>query len=184
MMKMLNKFGVFIIIGVVGYLAYSAVNRAKPAAVNQTKEIPVISKKMLSPVFIEPANHGHTARKDPFDVSWDSYFEDSSSATGQLDDQPGNDDNRANSQQKLMGILNGSDGQQLALIDGEVYGIGSFIRVSDSNEMWLVNSINEDSVVLTYNGLQTILRIDGDSNDNSDMQSDIAEAEVNKEPQQ
>jgi len=183
MLEILNRFGVFIVVGVIGYLAYSTLNEPTSTKAAESKEMPVITKKMISPVLLEPENRASPIDRDPFASSWDSM---SPVVSGQLANSSDNGKNTAFSE-KLMGILSGADGQQLALIGGEVYGVGSPVKLSDSEEPWQVNSIDDESVVLTRNELQKVLKItdnsndSDDSNDSNNVQAAISATESQKE---
>ncbi|MFA5293672.1 MAG: hypothetical protein WC496_11665 [Phycisphaerae bacterium] len=177
---MLNRFAVFIIIGVIGYLAYSSLNEPVSTKAAENKNIPVITKKMISPVLIEPENRASPIDRDPFASSWNNISPVVSRQVG------GSDDNSKNPafSEKLMGILGGSDGQNLALIGGEVYGVDSSVNLSDSGEPWQVSSIDDESVVLTRDGIRKVLRITdnyNDTNDSNDIQAAISATEAEKE---
>ena len=185
MLKILNRFATFIVIGIIGYFTYSSLNEPSSslAGGGGGKEMPVITKKMLNPVFLEPQEHASPADRDPFNVDWDRYFDLSASAeVGKLAAGSVSDGNNVHFPDELMGILTGADGQSLALIGSEVYGVGSLVRQSGSDRLWQISSIEDESVILTCNGLRTVLKISSVCDDYNDVQKNISEAKERKEP--
>lgn len=165
MIQMLNKFAVFIVIGCIGYLTYSSLSGAASKTAAEGKELPVVTKKMLNPVYVEPQKHASPIERDPFDVDWDRYITLAASEEKENTAGPVADGNNIRFPDELMGIITGTDGKQLALIGKEVYGIGAMIKQTDSNRVWQVTAIRNESVVLTCNGQQTVLKIlDGGAN--------------------
>jgi len=186
MLKILNKFAAFIAIGIIGYLTYSSLNEPASSMAGESKELPVITKKMLNPVFLEPQQHASPADRDPFDVNWDRYFKDSdSNEMGKLVSGPAggpvSDSNNVRFPDELMGILTGADGQGLALIGSEVYGVGSSVKQSGSDRLWQVSAIEDESVTLTCNGQRIVLKISGACTDYNDVQENITQTEEQKE---
>ena len=56
MLEMLDKFSIYIAIGILGYLTYTTFEKTG-LDIDVEKELPVITKKMLRPELIEPNNH-------------------------------------------------------------------------------------------------------------------------------
>lgn len=170
MMKIVNKLGVFIVIGCIVYLTYTAMN-ASSLSQSQGKELPVITNKMLNPEFLEPEAHASPADRDPFDGDADSggnnnLKTDPNSAN---ETKMSSDANNISFPEKLRGTLAGRDGRRLALIGSEVYGVGSQIKIGDSNSMvWQVVSIEDESVILSHNGVQEILRFSDEAKDSNE----------------
>ncbi len=177
MINILNKFALFIAIGIIGYLAYSSLKEPASSLAGESKEIPVVTKKMFIPVFVTPENRSSPVSRDPFNVGGDSNVSPLDSLAGK---KVGADNGtNADFPGKLMGIISGADRQQLALIGGEIYGVGSSIKLPNSNETWRVDAINEESVLLTCNEMRTVLKISNgysdpnDSNDSNNVETNI-----------
>jgi len=183
MMEMLNKFASFIVVGIICYLAYSSVSIAVSKPSGESKELPAVTKKMLNPVFIEPQDNASPSGRDPFEVGGGGLagISDSTAAEGGFTGSGAVDGNNVRFPDKLMGMLSGDDGQQLALIGGEVYGVGSLVKPSDSNALWQVSSIENETVILTYNGLRAVLKIQDVEADYNDILKKISETEGQKE---
>jgi Tfp pilus assembly protein PilP len=134
---------------------------------------------MISPAFVEPRAYASPADRDPFSAGWDKYV-DPMAATKQLPaDSPVKEN--VNFPLKLMGVLSDANGQRLAMIGSEVYGVGSSLKVPDSNELWKVNSIESESVILTRNNLRAIVKIADDYNDSNNVTKDNSETQGQKE---
>lgn len=177
MLKILDKFALFIVIGVVGYLTYSSLSEPASSPAGGGKEVPVITKKMLNPVFIEPQDRASPVSRDPFNLEGDRYSGLSASAeVKESASGTAADGNNVHFPDELMGILTGADGQRLVLIGGEVYGVGSLVKRSDSDRLWRVSSIESESAILTCNGLRTVLKIPNFFSDYNDVQKNISEA--------
>jgi hypothetical protein len=183
MLKMLNKFVSFLAIGIIVYLTYSSLNEPASSKAEEGKALPNITKKMLSPAFIEPKAFASPADRNPFVASWDKYI-NSAAAMSRLKGDSSPSGETVNFPQKLMGILSDANGQSLAMIGSEVYGVGSSVKLPDSNEIWQVNSIENESVILTRNGLRAVIKIAdnyNDSNDSNNIQTGSAETHGQKE---
>jgi hypothetical protein len=183
MLKMLNKFVSFLAIGIIGYLTYSSLNEPASSKAEEGKALPNITKKMLSPVFVEPQAYASPANRDPFTSSWDKYI-NSAAAMSRSKGNSAPSGETVDFPQKLMGIIGDANGQRLASIGGEVYGVGSSVTLEDSNEIWQVISIESESVILTRNGQRAVLKIadnNNDSNDSNNIQTGIAETKGQKE---
>ncbi|MGA2914643.1 MAG: hypothetical protein ABSE89_01295 [Sedimentisphaerales bacterium] len=181
MMKILNKFAVFIVMGIIGYLAYSSLNGAAAKPAGESKELPVVTEKMLEPVFLDAKDGASPAGRDPFEVSGFGYADISNEADGNENGGGIIDGNNVHFPQKLMGILEGDDGQQLALIGGEVYDVGSFVKQPDSNAVWEVSSIENETVILTCKGLRAVLSILDSPADNKDVKQKMSKIATEKE---
>ena len=66
-------------------------------------------------------------------------------------------------EQKLMGIITGADGQNFALIGGQVYGAGEFIG-DDPNYCWQVSQIEPNAVILGFGQIQRVIALESESN--------------------
>ena len=181
MLNLLNKFAPFLAIGVIGYLAYSSFEKTGLSLAGEEREVPVISGKLLSPQFIEPANHASPANRDPFVIGKEGLSSSSIfyGTEGSKINNSG-DDKIVNFPERLMGIFTGSDGQSMAMIGTEVYSIGSPVVTADSNQPWRVNLIGEDRVILTCNGVKAVLKISNDVNDCNYVRTDSSEPIENK----
>jgi hypothetical protein len=190
MLTILNKYVLFVAIGVIAYLTYSGLSEPVSALVKEeSNEIPILPKQMLNPVFIEPEPHASPVDRNPFIVGGADGFDSTDrTAEQQVSDGPAADsrENRDFSGE-LMGIIIGNDGQRLALIGGEIYSVGSFVSLSDSDKLWQIYSIKDESIVAVSNGQQTVLKISNictDYNDLNDVDTDITKAEKQKESTQ
>jgi hypothetical protein len=183
MMKIINKFAPLIVIGIIIYLTHFSLSKSASSAAASGKELPIITKKMLNPEFIEPQESASPVDRDPFTASW-NIRSDSSAETKVGSVNIAEDSGNSAVSGELMGILSGDDGQRLALISGEVYGVGSSVRLLASGELWQISSISDESVVLTCNELQTVLKIANgfsDVNDVNNVSMDIFMTEGQKE---
>jgi hypothetical protein len=185
MIKILSRFAVFMVIGIIGYLTYTSLKGSALSMAAEGKELPVITKKMISPVYVEPEKRASPVDRDPFSVGWDRYVALSASDGNEnIADAPVGDVNNVRFPDELMGILTGADGQKLALIGSEVCGIGSLVKQTDSNRLWQVSSIGDESVVLTCNGSRAVLKIPNVDADYNDVQENISKNQQQKEPAQ
>ena len=175
MLKKISKFGVFIVIGCLAYITYSALNAPAASQASESKELPVVTNKMLNPVFLEPQQHASPVDRDPFSDGSESGISSVSDSNAVNESAGGAVDKNVPFSERLMGILSGNDGQRLALIGGEVYGVGSQVKQSDSSVVWMVTSIENESVTLTHNGLRAVLKIADIESDNNDVQNKISE---------
>jgi hypothetical protein len=181
MIKMLNKFVSFIAIGIIGYLTYSSISEPASSKAESGKKLPVITKKMIMPEFIEPQAYASPANRDPFTASWDKFI--AAAATNKSKGVAFS--GTANFPQKLMGVLSDANGRSIAMIGSEVYGVGSSVTLADANEVWQVDSITNESAVLTHDGQRAVLVIAenyNDSNDSNNIQIDSTEIAGQKEP--
>ena len=154
MLNLINKFAVFFAIGVIGYLMYGALSgSASSLAEKKEKVASEITKKMLYPVFIKPQANASGINRDPFETGNDSYD------NSQYADYLSSSDEQTKSSGELRGILMEEDGRNMAYIGNQVYGVGSKIILPDSEQLWQIDSIDKESVVLGCNGQMKILRI-------------------------
>lgn len=119
-------------------------------------------------------------------MDWDSYSDIAvaTSAVKQVINDANRSGNAGKFPDRLMGILTCDDGQRLAFIGSEVYRVGSQVKLPDSPESWKVDSIGNESVVLTFDGRQTVLSISNkfpDSNDSNDVDVKFQAAQQKKE---
>ncbi len=155
MLDKLNKFASFIAIGVIGYLTYSALSEPSSNLIEQKSKDPVeITKKMLSPVLIQPQADTSWINRDPFETGKENY-----TGSSQYVDVNSSLVDEAKSSGELMGILTDDDGHALAFIGGKIYSAGSQVQLPDSPELWQIDSIEDESVLLRCNGQETVLRI-------------------------
>ncbi len=154
MLNLINKFAVFFAIGVIGYLMYGALSgSASSLADKKEKAASEVTKKLLYPVFIKSQAHASGINRDPFETGNESY--DSSRYADYLSSS----DEQTKSSGELRGILMEEDGRNMAFIGNEVYGVGSKIVLPDSEQLWQIDSIDKESVILGCNGQMKILRI-------------------------
>lgn len=161
MLDYLDKFSVYIVIGIVGYLSYSQMDHAAVLAMEQ-KPASQITRESLCPVLLDPVEHSSPVDRDPFSVYWNSYadksilekmaaqFDPASEKTGQLPLQG----------EKLLAILD-DGGEAVALIGDQLYTEGAFVGQSN----WRIESISGERVVF-YNAsdryVLTFAGYDGD----------------------
>ena len=98
---MLNKFVSFLAIGIIVYLTYSSLNEPASSKAEEGKALPNITKKMLSPAFIEPKAFASPADRNPFVASWDKYI-NSAAAMSRLKGDSSPSGETVNFPQKLM----------------------------------------------------------------------------------
>jgi hypothetical protein len=180
MLEMLDKFSVYIAIGILGYITYTTFEKTG-LDLDMDKELPVITKKMLRPELIEPGDHASPVGRDPFEVDWATYFDISEIAgitdsTGetiveQRDVLPFD--------KRLMAILTSGDGGGAALIEGKVYEVGSLIDGTDPNMCWKVDAIKKDEVIVTLGQISNTLRIS-----QNPTQEEIIDSEMQQETEQ
>jgi len=72
MLEKVNKFAPWAAVGIIAYLAYSAVTTSG-LVVEQEKDTPTIPAEALNPKLVEPADMASPAGRDPFDVHWATY---------------------------------------------------------------------------------------------------------------
>jgi hypothetical protein len=164
MLEMLDKFSVYIAIGILGYLTYTTFEKTG-LNIDVDKELPVITKKMLKPELIEPKNHASPAERDPFEVDWATYF-DISEMTGIInstDETIIEQRNVKPFEKRLMAILTAGDGGGAALIEGKVYEVGSLIDGTDPKTCWKVDEIKKDEVIVTLGQISNTLKISQDT---------------------
>jgi hypothetical protein len=160
MLEMLDKFSVYIAIGILGYLTYTAFEKTG-LDIDVDKELPVITKKMLRPELIEPNDHASPVGRDPFEVDWATYF-DISEMTGIIDSTDETIVERRNIppfEKRLMAILTAGDGKDAALIEGKVYEVGSLIDGTDPETCWKIDAIKKDEVIVTLGQISNTLKI-------------------------
>ena len=154
MLNLINKFAAFLAIGVIGYLIYSASGQpASNLADKKEKDSLEVTKKMLYPVFIKPQSHSSGINRDPFEAGNDGYD------GGQSIDYISSGSDEMKSSGELRGIIMDENGRKMALIGDKVYSVGSKVSLPDSEELWQIDSIDKESVVLGCNGQIKVLRI-------------------------
>ncbi|MBN1787221.1 MAG: hypothetical protein JW806_02370 [Sedimentisphaerales bacterium] len=158
MLEIVNRFVLFIAMGVIGYLTYTALSETAIKLEKGAEEMPKDLKKILVPAFVESHLHNSPVNRNPFIIGKDDYF---NPATSTLAKQSGKKAASKNSVGKLMGIVIGADGHRLALIDSEIRRVGSLVELPDSDALWEIQSISDKEVVLTNEGKQVVLRIPG-----------------------
>lgn len=158
MLEKLNKFAIYIVLGLFGYLTHTIVDVT--AAVETEQDVlPVITKTMLNPVLIEPYDRASKADRDPFEVNWDTYFKGSDIGR-MLDETEHYEISESEGpvlNSKLRAIISDSSGQKVALIGEYVCRPGSLVGPDDPNLCWTVESILDDRVRLTYGKLKRLM---------------------------
>lgn len=151
MLEKLNKFAIYIVLGLFGYFTYTVIE-AKAISAPEAESMPEITKKMLHPVLLDPIDRSSKANRDPFEVIWDTYFEQSqfNKMFTQTDYQQTLQSKQPIINKKLRAILSDSTGQMVALIGDSVCSTGSFVDPDAPNLCWTVQSINTDNVILSY----------------------------------
>jgi len=160
MLETMDKISLWAAIAILGYLAYTTMER-KGLSIETEKELPEITKKMLNPVFIEPNDHVSPTGRDPFEVDWATYF-DISEMTGETKAQAimtTESPVKLTFTKKLMGILMSGDGRDAALIDGRVYQVGSLIDGTDPKTCWKIQAIKKNEVIVTLGKTSRTLTI-------------------------
>lgn len=164
MLEILDRFSLYIAVAIIGYLTYTTMEQ-KGFSLDVEKEMPEITKKMLNPELIEPNDHASPAGRDPFEVSWATYY-DISQLTGQAaltDNTTAGQNYEPQFDKMLMGILTTGDGEGIALIDGKIYEAGALIDGNDPNTCWKIDSIYSDEVIVTFGKKSKALMVSGDS---------------------
>jgi hypothetical protein len=164
MLELLDKASRYIAVLIIGYLTYTAMDQRK-GFVNEGKEIPTIARSLLSPKLIEPNDHASPTSRDPFMVLWDMYSEGGSkpASPGSTQTHEGPRSDGAGPAVKLMAVLVGSDGHDVALIDGMPYEVGSVLARVDPDTSWRVVKIQPKQVVLRCGDMTRVLKIAADS---------------------
>ena len=149
MLEILDKFSVYIAAAILGYLVYSTLERPG-FSIETEKELPVITKQMLNPELIDPNNNASPAGRDPFEVEWATYYDitEFTGITETTDEIISGQDYKPVFDKMLMGIISGNNGRNVALIDGEVYEVGSLIDGTDPNKCWMIDAIKKDEVIV------------------------------------
>jgi hypothetical protein len=180
MLEMLDKFSVYIAIGILGYLTYTTFEKTG-LDIDVDKEMPVITKKMLKPELIEPNDYASPVGRDPFEVDWATYF-DISEMTGIIDSANETVIERRNVlpfDKKLMAILTAGNGEGAALIDGKVYEVGSLIDGTNPNTCWKVDAIKKNEVIVTLGQTSNTLKIS-----QNPVPEELLESETSEEAEQ
>jgi hypothetical protein len=125
----------------------------------------MLTKAMLRPDFIEPIDHASPVGRDPFMVAWDMYSEGASRSdrTDSSTDVETVSPVGTRPDAKLMAVLTTGNGQNVALIDGNTYEVGSYLKKGSLETVWRVKQIRSNQVVLEYNGTTYVLTIAGSS---------------------
>lgn len=158
MLDLLDRMSIYAAIVVLGYLAYSTIGQRK-GFVNEGKDLPVLTKTMLTPTFIEPNDHASPVSRDPFMVRWDMYSDAVAEQAGSQGDDGDTYADGAGPDVKLMAVLTTADGHNVALIDGAVYEVGSRLEAGPLHTAWKVEAIRRDCVVLERNGVTHVLTL-------------------------
>ena len=159
MLEWLDKTSLYVAMALFGYLAYSMLEQ-RPGLVNERKEMPMIAKAMLHPKFVEPSAGASPVDRDPFLIQWDLYSADvrGPGPSGRPADKAG-DPAGAEPGARLMGVLASPDGQNVAVIDGKAYEVGSLMGNSGSGTGWKIAEIQRDRVVLERGSATRVLKI-------------------------
>jgi len=165
MLEFLDKFSVYIVAAIIGYMAYSVTGQSQKVEVEEKGPTP-ITKKMLNPVFLEPVEHSSVANRDPFSVYWSSYIDkdllENIAANFDSPDATPQQDAVVLGNQKLLAILNDREGDPIALIGENVYGVGAIITPEDITPAWKVEAIEEEQVILSNGHLRQVLTFSQD----------------------
>lgn len=174
MLEMIDKISVWIAVVILGYLAYTTIEQTG-LAIDSEKELPAITKEMISPRLIKPSDHASPAGRDPFDVDWATYFDISqiTGDTGATAQTTAGQHNGLPFSKRLMGILTAGNGQNAALIEGKVYQVGSLIDGTDPSTCWKVKAIKKNKVIVTHGEISRTLNIFRNSARNNTTESDI-----------
>jgi hypothetical protein len=159
MLEKLDKISLYIAIAIVGYLGYAITGRSAKSMESQEK-MPEITKKMVQPALIEPGDNASSVNRDPFNVSWASYFI-ISELSGNSTEQKESEVSQSHTifTKKLMGILTSGNARNAALIDGKVYETGSLIDGDDPHKCWKIEVIRKNEVIVSLNKNRQILKI-------------------------
>jgi hypothetical protein len=173
MLEKLDKISLYLAIVIIGYLGYVLTSRSAQSAESLGK-IPEITKKMLQPVFIEPADNASHVNRDPFDVEWARYF-DISELTGNPGEQQELTAGLSHQifTKKLMGILTSGNSRNAALIDGKVYETGSLIDGDDPQKCWKIEVIRKNEVIVSLNKNRQVLKISENQGANENKEQKI-----------
>jgi hypothetical protein len=179
MLEIIDKISVWIAVVTFGYLVYTSMEQTG-LVIDSEKELPEITKEMISPKLIEPTDHVSPVGRDPFEVDWATYF-DISQITGDT----GTTQTTAGQQaglpfsKRLMGIITARNGQNAALIEGKVYQVGSLIDGTNPSTCWKVEAIKKNEVIITLGEDRKILNISRDI-----IQDNTTESDIPKEAEQ
>lgn len=165
MPKIVNKFASLIVILIIAYLTHFSVRKPALVVAVGSEKLPIITKEMFHPEFIEPQESTSSIDRNPFKADWNNYSDEESPVSVIV----ASDSSNTAFSGELMGIISGNDGQRLALISGEVYSVGSSISSPSSGQLWQISSISDESVVLICNELQAVLKIANVFSDFSDF---------------
>ncbi len=175
MLEKLNKIAVYLAMALLGYVSYSA-TESSPVKEAQGKEAPVISKKMIRPAMLSASQHASPVGRDPFEVEWASYI---SRMEGRQPkpEQASQPSTRPATEPATRGAAHApvpasmpavparlasafiGDDVRMAIIDDKVYKPGSLVGGTDPTRCWMVESIEQDSVVLRFGEAVHVLRI-------------------------
>jgi len=173
MLEIIDKISVWIAIVTFGYLVYTTMEQTG-LVIDSEKELPEITKEMISPKLIEPADHASPVGRDPFGVDWATYYDISqitgdTGATQTTARQPAG----LPFSKRLMGIITARNGQNAALIEGKVYQAGSLIDGTDPSTCWKIEAIKKNEVIITLGGDRKILNISRDITRDNNTEPDI-----------
>lgn len=172
MLEKLDKISLYLAMVIMGYLGYKMTVQGAESIVPEEK-MPVITKRMLEPEFLEPRDSSSPASRDPFYVEWASYF-DFSELTGNFSETQEMSPNQSVPvfTKRLMAVLTAWDGQNAALIDGKVYETGSLIDGNEPEKCWRIETIRKNEVVIEFNQNKQVLKVTDiqDLNKNQDVE--------------
>jgi len=154
-----------------GHLAYCTMTETGIRAV-EGKKTPVIGKRMLQPVLVEPAAGASPVGRDPFEVDWSSYLGRPEPATRPTSRPASRPTTAAATRpagptlpalpKRLTAAIT-AQRLQMAIIDECLYRPGALIGGTDALRCWRVETIERDRVTLRFGDVVRTLMISKDA---------------------
>lgn len=172
MLQRLDKFAPWVLVLMMGYLTYTTVEDTGSGLIAGEAGPKKTRAEVLTSALIDPTAHAGPVDRDPFEVSWSSYLKDAGSrqstsqpATTQPATQPAVkvttrpvDIPPPPLPKKLSGVFLGR-GLRIAVIDQQIYRVGSTIYGNDPGRCWQIEAIENTHVVLRFGDIRRDLGI-------------------------
>ncbi|HOF18185.1 MAG TPA: hypothetical protein PK082_04690 [Phycisphaerae bacterium] len=178
MLRKINKFAPYAALALLGYLTNSALEE-NGLQMAQGKDLPAITKQMVSPQLVTAQHHASPADRDPFEVSWASYHEPrlgraatapaktATTVPAEAEETPESQPASAPAIEelpppplpgRLTGVLLGDD-FRTAIIEERLYKEGNLVAGDDPARCWTVEQIEQNYVILRFAKTYHTLRI-------------------------
>lgn len=171
MLQRLDKFAPWALVLMMGYLTYTTVEDTGSGLI-AGEGGPKTSPKVRTSALIDATAHASPVDRDPFEVSWSSYLKHAGSrqatsqpATTQPATQPAVKPTTRPAEipppplpKKLSGVFLGR-GVRIAVIDQQIYRVGSTIDGRDPRRCWQIEAIENTHVVLRFGDIRRDLEI-------------------------